>query len=297
MKNSEIKKILVPVDFTETAEIAIEEAMSLAVRLKADVHLLHVIESAKNPYLVFPEFQIEIPRDVDMQKMLEEKFYHMGSQLFKKFGIMPSTSITTGHVYTNIIDWSGDHHIDLIVMGTHGASGLKEMFIGSNAQRVVTHSTIPVLTMQQKNGESGFKNILIPIDDSFHSREKVNIAFVFAELYDSTIHVLGLSGSDDETDLKKIRIKVESIEKLCKSDELPCKTELVVGDNLASEAIKYSQSQHCDLIVINTGHESEISGTFLHPFAQQLVNHTHVPVLSYHHTEHHYTIDTPGFGI
>jgi len=78
---------------------------------------------------------------------------------------------------------------------------------------------------------------------------------------------------------------------------LPYNTSVVYGENLAKKAIKYAAENKCDLIVINTGHESKMTGIFLGAFAQQIVNHSKIPVLSFKHTEGHFYIETPGFGI
>jgi nucleotide-binding universal stress UspA family protein len=182
-------------------------------------------------------------------------------------------------------------------MGTHGTSGFNELFLGSNAQRVVTLSDIPVLTMQSKLKHSGFKNILIPIDNSLHSREKVNMAILIADVYGAILHIIGLLDSDDIEVLNKINIKIESIKKIMSNDKLPYKTTIVHGKSLAKDAMKYAEENNCDLIVINTGHESKLTGIFLGAFAQQIVNHSKIPVLSIKHAEGYFSIETSGFGI
>ena len=195
------------------------------------------------------------------------------------------------------LPFSKKKKIDFIVMGTHGASGYKEMFIGSNAQRVVTLSDVPVLTMQKKNKGLGFKNILLPIDNSMHSREKINMAIIFADLFKSKIHIIGLPDSSNKTELNKFKIKLGSLEKVIKEHKLSFKTTIVSGKSLANTAIKYASQNNCDLIIINTGHESKITGVFLGAFAQQMVNHSKISVLSLKHSHSDFAIDTPGFGV
>jgi nucleotide-binding universal stress UspA family protein len=182
-------------------------------------------------------------------------------------------------------------------MGTHGTSGYKEFFIGSNAQRVVTLSEIPVLTIQKKIAKSGFKNILIPIDNSLHSREKVNIALIIAGLSRAKIHILGLSDSDYLPESKEINTKLKSVEQVVHTHSLEFLTSVINGKNLSEAALKYASENNCDLIVINTGHESNITGIFLGALAQQIVNHSKIPVLSCKHSEGYSSIETPGFGI
>jgi nucleotide-binding universal stress UspA family protein len=297
MKNYEINNILVPVDFTGTSEVAVTEAVAIAGPLNAGVSLIHVLETSQYHYSIEPEMQSTLPSIGELEAAVEKKMDKLCARITRNSGIRPSVKIVTGDVHSEIIKFLGEKDFGLIIMGTHGASGYRELFIGSNAQRVVTLSDIPVLTLQKKSSIRGHKNILIPIDNSLHSREKINIAVVIAEIFGAKIHLIGLPDSDEPADLHKLKIKLESVEKHLTANRLQYKTTMVTGESLASAALNYADKHRCDLIVINTGHESEVTGIFLGAFAQQIVNHSNVPVLSFKHSEDHYTIDTPGFGI
>lgn len=297
MKNTDIKKILVPVDFTETSEAAINEAVIIAKELKAQLFIIHVVEYLGYYFSVVPETQTIHPSIIEMEKVVQKKMEAIQKKIKATEGIVPVIFVTTGHIHDEIISFSNKKKIDLIIMGTHGASGYKELFIGSNAQRIVTLSDIPVLTMRKKKRKAGFKNILLPIDNSLHSREKVNLTILIAQLFNAKIHILGLPDSADTNDLNKINIKLDSVEKLITAGKLSHKTTIVHEKSLAKAAMDYAEKRKCDLIVINTGHESELTGIFLGAFAQQIVNHAKIPVLSFRHTEGHFTINIPGFGI
>jgi nucleotide-binding universal stress UspA family protein len=292
-----IKKILVPVDFTETAETAIAKAIELVKSLKAELFLLHVVEFKGYDFSIVPETGIKFPPIREIEKILAGKMDAMQAGIRKKHGITPEVYVTTGNIDSEIIDFSKKKKIDLIVMGTHGASGYRELFIGSNAQRVVTLSDIPVLTMQKHSHKPGFKNILLPIDNSLHSREKVNIAMTIADLFGSKIHVIGLPNSKDKKEIELFKIKTGSVGKVIKSHNLPYTTTIIKGNGIADAAMEYANKKKCDLIVINTGHESKLTGIFLGAFAQQIVNHSKVPVLSFKHISGNYTIETPGYGV
>ncbi len=297
MKKIEITKILVPVDFSEHSDVAVSNAVTLARLLNADLFLIHVIEFNGYHFSMTPETDIIYPPLMELKTVVEKKLDKMRSDIKKRFGILSKIYIASGLIHTEIIDYSKKKKIDLIVMGTHGVSGYKELFTGSNAQRVVTLSEVPVLTLQKNARALRFKNILIPIDNSLHSREKVNLAMIIANVFGSKIHIVGLPPSKDKLDLNRFKIKCESVEKIVHADKLPCKTTIAGGENLAAAALRYASKNKCSLIVINTGHESKSTGIFLGGFAQQIVNHSKVPVLSFKHSEGHYSIDTPGFGI
>jgi nucleotide-binding universal stress UspA family protein len=172
-----IKKILIPVDFTEMSENAALQASEMAKLLNAEIYLLHVIPS--NGHYSALNLEKPTPAKIinEVERSINEKMEDFKNRIAKKTGITPKVTVYTGNVVNRIIEFSHREKIDQIIMGTHGASGYKEMFLGSNAQRVVTLSEIPVLTMLNSTHESAFKNILIPIDDSIHSRDKVNVAF------------------------------------------------------------------------------------------------------------------------
>ncbi len=297
MKKTEIKNILVTVDFSGISEIAMCEAMTLSRLLKVNVFLLHVVEYTGYYSSMGPDIEKNLPSLPDVTNVVQKKMENIRAEIKKKFEVNTTIHLATGQVHAEIIDFSKRNSIDLIIMGTHGTSGYKEFFIGSNAQRVVTLSDIPVLTIQKKTAKSGFKNILIPIDNSLHSREKVNMAILVAVVSSAKIHLIGLSAPKDQQELKEINIKLRSVEQVVHSHSLEYITSIINGENLSEAALKYASENNCDLIVINTGHESNITGIFLGALAQQIVNHSRIPVLSCKHSEGYSSIDTPGFGI
>lgn len=283
-----IKRILIPVDFSETSKAAILQGAEIAKLLNAQIYLLHVISNREqNSSMNGQNANIHLNGqhlNAEMDKFQKE--------ITLKYGVSIEVFILEGNIVDKIVEFTKQKSIDQIIMGTHGASGYREMFIGSNAQRVVTLSEVPVITMLNRLNETEFKNILIPIDNGIHSREKVNIAVEIAKLYNAKIHLLGLVDSDQTIDENKMRIKLESVEKHVKHENLSYTTSIEHGHSIAKTAVNYSIANKCDLIAINTGHESKITGIFLGPFAQQIVNHSNIPVLSVKHTEGKYSTFT-----
>lgn len=297
MKNTEIKKILVPIDFSDASDSAMASASSLAVLTKADILLVHVFDSAINTYSVFARTETIPPSASLIKKNIGKKMEELKEHVIKKYNVKCSVVVLSGHIHTEIYKFSNKKKVDLIVMGTHGASGYKEYFIGSNAQRVVTISDVPVLTIPYNTKKTSFKNILIPLDNSPHSRAKVNIALLFADNYDANIHLIGLPNSKDKQELAKFNLKMKSVEKIIDKEGLSYSSKVVPGKNISEVALSYAEKNKCDLIVINTGHESKITGIFLGAFSQQIVNHSNIPVLSFKHKAGEFNIETPGFGV
>ncbi len=297
MENIRIKNILVPVDFTKITETIINEALTIARLLKADLHFIHVIEYHRYQFSIVPETRAVLPTLLELEQEVNRRMNILKVKIRKTYGIIPKIFTTSGYTHTEIVNYAKDNKIDLIVMGTRGASKYKELFAGTNAQRVITLSETPVLTLQKRKKETGFRKILMPIDNSLHSREKVFLAMTIADIFGSVIHILGLPESKAKKQLDKFMIKLESVEKIIKADNMPYVTKVVQGRNLANAAIKYASKNNCDLIVINTGHESKVTGIFPGAFAQQIVNYSKIPVMSFKHSRGHLIIETPGYGI
>ncbi len=295
--DSTIKKILVPVDFTETSDEALRKAVEIANRFDAELFILHVLEFPGYAFSILPELQIDPPAEKEVEEIILRKLNSVRDQIYTDHKISPTLSISRGNIDREIGIYAEDQGIDLIVMGTHGASGYQEYFVGSNAQRLVTVSEVPVMTLQSDFKKNTFDNILVPLDNSLHSREKFNIAIEFAKIFGSQIHLLGLPDSEEKKDLAKFQIKIESVEAVLNASGIKYQTHIVKGDHVAKEALGFAEKHDIDLIVINTGHESEISGIFLGAFAQQIVNHAKIPVVSIKHIHGVYEITTPGFGI
>ncbi len=165
-------------------------------------------------------------------------------------------------------------------MGTHGASGFEEFFIGSNTHKVVHIAPCPVISVQMFAKRVGFSNIIMPIGNNLHSRQKVNNVIELANVYKSTVHILGLLETDDATDEKKFEIKLNSVENAVKHAGITYTRKLIRGNKLAIEALEYSKEVGGDLIAIMTGHESDMNDTFLGAFAKHIVNHSKIPIMS-----------------
>lgn len=279
MKPVEIKKILLPTDFSETGMLALEQAVKMARLLKAQLYLLHVVEAVGYTYSSY-ETEAVMEDIKDTYTAVSARLNKLAHEISKKNGIQVTVMMGTGRPSSGIKDAVKENDIDLIIMGTHGAKGFEEYFIGSNAHKVVNLAPCPVITIQKNVNKSGFKNIVMPIDNSLYSRQKVNYVTLLASLYNSQVHILGLLNDKEGVDEYKFGLKLDSVEKHLKKAGVNYLRKVVKGTNIASEAIKYSDEVNADLIVIMTDHESALKGAFMGVLAKQIVNHSKIPVLS-----------------
>lgn len=158
-----MKKILVPVDYSEVSEAAVQFAIDLAKRNKASVHLLN---SAKIDY--FNDYQY--PTLTNAKKLFEEIYDSMQKRMDRMIEEYAVNDVEiTGKVSEQglivaIKDEVSELDIDLCVVGTTGCSGLEEVFIGSNTERIVRHVTCPVISIPHSVDLASIKKILVPID-------------------------------------------------------------------------------------------------------------------------------------
>jgi nucleotide-binding universal stress UspA family protein len=142
-----IQRILYATDFSESSEPACDYALTLAKLARAEVHVLHVIGefADRRKGMIQPEAMILLEREVEIQAIREmEEFCK------EKFnGEIPyTTEVVMGLPFQEIIKRAGELSADLIVVGTHGRTGLEQVIVGSTAERLVRRSPVPVLTVR-----------------------------------------------------------------------------------------------------------------------------------------------------
>jgi nucleotide-binding universal stress UspA family protein len=156
-----MKKILVPCDFSKPAVNAFRFALDIAEQSRGIVYLLHVIEL---PVMYDSVLMPSLYFENDLYKELKENAEKQFKKLLAKYPAevaKVNTEVTFGPIYTLITNYVQEKDADLIVMGTQGANGLKEIFIGSNAEKIVRTSQVPVIVLKN-NFKGPINNIVFP---------------------------------------------------------------------------------------------------------------------------------------
>lgn len=185
-----MKKILVPCDFSKPAINAFRVALELAARAKGSIMLLHVIEMPiLNDSVLMPVLSFEKELFKELRQKTNEKFDRLLGK-FKKTGVTVTTDVQFGTPPMVIPRVTKKNKIDLIIMGTHGSSGAREIFIGSNAEKIVRESLAPVLVV--KNYEHvKIKDIVFPVTrDTITQTSLVERIKELQKFFKATIHVL-----------------------------------------------------------------------------------------------------------
>lgn len=272
----EVNKILIPIDFSETSQLALDHAVYMAELFGAEIIFLHVFETFS--------YQMEISQmliqSVKVGDVVKEKLESLAQDTFKKSGVKVSTEMATGSVAANVVETAERLGVDVIIMGTHGASGFEEFFVGSNAYKVVTKSAVPVLSVQTHSNKVGYKNVVVPIDSSKESRQKLRYAATLAQKYNSSLHILSLITDPGEDTDHKFNIIEDQIAAFLNENEVAFDMKRLTGDNIAKMTMDFANEIEADLIIIMTEQEPNIAGFILGQYAQQVVNHSKIPVLS-----------------
>jgi len=270
-----MKEIIVAIDFSKGSLYALELAIDIANKTGANIMMVWV-DSDTNSDNEFFTSKGEVRNEAKIHIEKIQKEYQP-----KLVGGTLSFKLRKGRVYSEIANQAKYNDADLIVAGTHGASGFEKMWMGSNAFRIVTYAPCPVITIRYGfNFKKKLEKIVLPIDSSTDTRQKVPFACKMAKYFDSEIHILGLY----TTTLKAIRRKVDTyvnqVEKFLEENHVKYISNYHEADNITTTTIEYSQHANADLVVIMTEQEKTAANFWLGPYAQQMVNNSPIPVLS-----------------
>lgn len=270
-----MKNILVAIDFSKNAEHSLEYALLFAGKMDAGIHLIWVDNTVSDETVIDTiEGDLRREKKSYMKSLIEKYQPRMGGRkieiIFRK-----------GRVYQEITKAASSIDADLIFTGTHGVSGYEQYWIGSNAYRIVTQAPCPVVTVRAdyKIGE-GIGDILLPIDSSLETRQKLPYTCNLAKMFDSKIHVLIIYNTPLKVIRKRIDKIAEEAEVCLKEKKVKYVYEKLEADNVAASIIKYSEQNNIDLLTIMTDQGTTTANKFLGPYAQQLINNSLIPVMS-----------------
>jgi len=264
--------IVVPLDFDEQSMIALEQGANVAEVLQSDIILLHVSDEPGKSASAKAYHE-------EKEAETREKLDVIARNLATESGLKVSYEIRYGKVYREICDFGEEKEASLIVMGCNSYRGLKR-FIGSNALRVVRESKTPVITIKGKSHRKGCERILLPLDLTKETREKVTRALDFARAYGSEIFVMSVRESD-KFDMSALTRQMNQVQRFIEDHGVKIKTEFVEKKGSVAETIiEYGKQNEIDLIMIMTQQEQDITELFIGSQAQELINKSEIPVLS-----------------
>ncbi|MCB0804852.1 MAG: universal stress protein [Bacteroidales bacterium] len=276
-----MNQILVAIDFSKCSIHALEYAVFMANRIKAGIQLVWVDNTTSDESIYLS------PADGG-RKEITGSF----DELIGKYSPMleqgeMSYKIRKGKVHIEVANQAKYSDAMLVVAGTHGVTGFEEFWIGSNAYRIVTYAPCPVITIRTQFAfKDNIHKIIVPIDSTLETRQKIPFATRIAKYFDAEIHIVSLYS----TTIKAVRQRVDNyskqVEKYLEEENVPFKSAVVEAENITNSTIEYAKSIDADLIAIMTEQETTTANLFLGAYAQQMVNHSPVPVLNIHAKEY-----------
>jgi nucleotide-binding universal stress UspA family protein len=269
--------ILVPIDFSEQALIALSQSFNLARLTKTEITLLYVMEDDSiNP---LAKILGRSSKDSALNK-LRQKLEKLADETTSESGVKISTLVVKGKIYEQIVKVAKRIKATFIIMGTNGSQGLKTKFIGSNALNVVRDSPCPVITIKGKKHRQGCKHIVLPLDLTKETREKVTKSIELAKLFGSAVHAVSVMTDNDEFHVNKLKRQISQVKNYIEEHGVECVADLIKGESITETVINYARKVNGDLIMIMTQQENDFIEFFVGSKAQQVIHGSDIPVLS-----------------
>jgi nucleotide-binding universal stress UspA family protein len=267
------KKIVVGIDFSSDSLNAFEHAITIAERARMSITMVWVdhIDYSKEIFNIDPDHRLNA-----VTKRFDNMLKEYGNRCPELDFI-----IRKGKIYRELCSVADELDAFLVVVGTHGLSGFEEFWSGSNANRIVAACNSPVITI--RGGVDVSKNldrIVMPLDSTKTTREKISITAELAKYFNSEVHILGLLTSS----LSDLRFRVKNYmlqaEDFFKTNGIKYVSVAIDSKQVTDDTIEYAKKVDANLISIMTEQETTTANLWLGPFAAQMVNHSPIPVLS-----------------
>ncbi len=272
-----MKRILVPTDFSKHAEYALRVAAQIAKKNNSEIYLLHMLElphqgsDAVSAGSAIP--QIMYFKDMAINKLdalMESDFLE---------GISVSEIIQFEKAFDGIMEISKKNDVDLIVMGSHGASGYEEMFIGSNAEKVVRSSEVPVLVIKNETDEFKADKLVFASDFSDEIKKPFTKLVEFATIFNSHLDLV-IINTPNSFKSTAVAEKIMS-DFLDGSNFTNYSTHIYNDVNVEKGILNYASGVDADLIGMCTHGRTGFSHFFNGSISEDLVNHTVRPVITF----------------
>ncbi|MDT0685129.1 universal stress protein [Autumnicola psychrophila] len=274
-----MKKILVPTDFSDQAENALKVAAKLAKRFNSEVHLLHVLELPLE--LIDPvqgHSSRNLPESIFFMKLAHQRFSKLLKAPFLK-GIEVYENVQFNEAYKGILEHSDKNEFDLIVMGSYGASGFQEMFIGSNTEKIVRHSTTPVLVIKKTAEEFYIKEFVFATDAEPVNKHTLQKASEFATLLGANLHLLYINTPNNFRSSKEVQDQIKVFTE--GQNDIVLKSYIYNDITVEKGIMNFAAEINADLMGISTHGRKGIAHFFNGSISEDLVNNANRPVITF----------------
>lgn len=272
-----MKRILVPTDFSEHAEDALKVAAQIAKKNNSEIIILHMLElpSQMNDAVLGGA---SIPETMLFMKKANEMLDEVASRPYLD-EIQITEIVKMDKPIHGITQVSKDYNIDLIVMGSHGSSGIEELLIGSNTEKVVRNSESPVLIIKKNISNFNAENIVFASDFSAEAKKPFEKFLNFSKIFDSKIHLVTICTPNSFKPTHEIE---KAINNFVSEFNLTNYSSQIYNDtNIEKGIINFSNSINADIIGMCTHGRTGFAHFFNGSISEGLVNHAVKPVITF----------------
>jgi nucleotide-binding universal stress UspA family protein len=278
-----MNKILIPVDFEKQSLLAIEQSFSLAKTILAEITLLYVHEPSGVFSSIFSDDQKS-----EILIIIDERLAEIAGKASVSSGLTINYRIEKGKIYSKIIEVAKEINAQFIVMGTHSSDqeGEQAKRIGTNTSRVVRAAKCPVITVNTNHVHTGYRNILLPLDLTKESRQKVTMGIEIARYYGAGIKVVSaFLTKNEKAEAGRLYQQGEQVTDFIASAGIDCTFEIIeMKDDektFVPTILKYAEQQgDIDLIIILTAQEVGLVEYFVGSTSQDFIRLSEIPVMS-----------------
>ena len=283
-----MNNIVVPIDFSEESNKGIELALLFSEKQQTNIRLVYVQKKSAD-YNSPGHFEEEKQWATNQFKKLIAYY----EPKLKNDSTLKHI-IKSGKIYKEIVGQVESHTQGMVTASTHGASGFEEFFMGSNAFKIISATEKPVLTTRTGNIPKKISKIVMPLDVTIDTRQKVPVTAQLAKLFDAEVHIITVSTSKGQRITDRLNAYAKQSAGYLKAQNVNYKTKSLVGDNVVDLISVYADSVEADVITIMK--EQSKSLTFIGNLTHQLLNKANIPVMTISNKETHIMTGFSTFG-
>ncbi|MBT8261254.1 MAG: universal stress protein [Bacteroidia bacterium] len=276
-----MKTLLVPIDFSDHSEYALEVAAKIAKRHDSSIVALHMMGLS----------QAVLTKD-DSQEVFEAMYYmKLAEKRFKDFldrdyleGIEVQTTVQNYKLFHEIDQVAQEFKADLIVMGSHGSSGLREVFVGSNTEKVVRNSEIPVLVVKNKMGDEAMNKVVFANNfdnENVSSFLKARKLFSTLDVDMQLVYINTPGDGFKSTQEMEEKVADFFVEANVNGEYSVNDVKYFSAYSIEEGIFAYSNKVNADLIAIPTHGRKGLAHFFTGSISEDLVNHSDLPVITF----------------
>ena len=291
-------KILVPTDFSDCAEHALNVALQLAQRLKGEVHLYHRVDIPHNWHQFSEQEKSYFPEIKARVAKTQTQLLNLRDQVESKYQeVKIINSFSYGHLLGNILQYAETYQIDMIVMGSHGASGISEWLIGSNTQKIVRLAPCPVLTIKQDMKSIDFGHIAFVSNFDSDLKPAFRKLVEFARSINAHVHLLTIDTYSFYTEPQYAVLEsMKEFQEIC-GDKVECTLHQHHAFRTVKGLEEFIDENNIKMVGMATHGRKYFARALMGSLAETVVNHLNLPVLTFNlkAIEQHPELDTPPY--